>query len=153
MNDVPPPSEELIGLVAAYDLKVGELALALRELVLAEAPAAVEKAFEGYVLALWYSLTGKFGDAFCHIVLYRGHVNLGFNRGAELGDPDGLLQGSGKIIRHLKVERPEDLKRHYLRKFIRASIKHAKARERAKPPPQPRRRSGIKAKSGSSRRS
>lgn len=138
MTDAPPPTEELLALLSAYDLKVGELALALREMVLTEAPAAAEKTFDGYVLALWYSLTGKFGDAFCHIVLYRGHVNLGFNRGAELDDPEGLLLGSGKIIRHVKIEGPNDLKRRYLRKFIRAAVKHAKQRERAKPTQRPR---------------
>jgi hypothetical protein len=128
MTEPPPPSEELIGLLSAYDLKVGELALRLREMVLTEAPAAAEKAFTGYVLALWYSFSGKFGDAFCHIAVYRGHVNLGFNRGAELDDPKGLLLGEGKIIRHLKVWGPDDLKRPHVRKFIRAAIKHAKER-------------------------
>ena len=28
----------------------------------------------------------------------QNHVNLGFHRGAELDDPDGLLEGSGKLI-------------------------------------------------------
>jgi hypothetical protein len=132
MTESPPPSEELIGLLSTYDLKVGELALRLREMVLTEAPDAVEKAFAGYVLALWYSFSGKFGDAFCHIAVYRGHVHLGFNRGAELDDPKGLLRGEGKIIRHLKVEQEADLKRPHLRKFIRAAIKHAKSRQRTK---------------------
>jgi hypothetical protein len=132
MTEPPPPSEELIGLLSAYDLKVGELALRLREMVLTEAPDAAEKFYSGYVLALWYSFSGKFGDAFCHIAVYRGHVNLGFNRGAELDDPRALLLGEGRIIRHLKVEQAADLKRPHLRKFIRAAIKHAKSRQRAK---------------------
>ena len=61
------------------------------------------------------------------------HVNLMFNRGAELADPDGRLEGSGKIIRHLKVRVPEDLKQPHLRKFIRAAIKHAKSIAAARP--------------------
>lgn len=31
------------------------------------------------------------------------HVNVGFFRGAELADPDGLLEGSGRFMRHVKL--------------------------------------------------
>ena len=132
MTESRPPSEDLIRHLSHYDLKVGELALALRETVLEEAPAAVEKFFQVYALVFWYSLTGRMANAFCQVVVYTKGVNLMFNRGAELDDPDGVLEGEGKIIRHIKVRRPEDLKNPHLRKFIRASIKHAKsiARER-----------------------
>lgn len=119
-------------MLAQFDLKVGELALELREMVLDEAPAAVEKLLRVYALVFWYSLTGKMSDAFCQVVIYTKGVNLMFNRGAELEDPDGVLVGEGKIIRHIKVRRPEDLKNPHLRKFIRAALKHAKliAKER-----------------------
>lgn len=123
----PPPSEELIRLLSQFDLKVGELALELREIVLQQAPAAVEKLFRVYALVFWFSLTGKMGDAFCQVVVYPKGVNLMFNRGAELEDPDGVLVGEGKIIRHIKVRHPEDLNNPYLRKFIRAALKHAKS--------------------------
>ena len=127
MAKAPPPSEELIRLLSAYDLSVGELALALRSMVLEEAPAAIEKFFQGYALVFWYSVTGRMSGVICSVVVYTKGVNLMFNRGAELKDPDGLLEGEGKIIRHIKVRRPEDLKRPYLRKFIRAALKHAKS--------------------------
>jgi len=132
MIESRPPSEELIRLLSEFELKVGELALGLREIVLEEAPAAVEKLFRVYALVFWYSLTGRMTDAFVHVVIYPKGVNLMFNRGAELNDPDGVLVGEGKIIRHIKVRRPEDLKNRHLRKFIRAALKHAKARLKEK---------------------
>lgn len=132
MIDSRPPSEELIRLLSEFDLTVGELALGLREIVLEEAPAAVEKLVRVYALVFWYSLTGKMSDAFCQVVVYHKGVNLMFNRGAELQDPDGILVGEGKIIRHIKVRKPEDLKNPYLRKFIRAALKHAKLIEKEK---------------------
>ena len=132
MIESRPPSEELIRLLSQFDLAVGELALGLREIVLEEAPAAVEKLFRVYALVFWYSLTGRMTDAFVHVVVYPKGVNLMFNRGAELNDPDGVLVGEGKIIRHIKVRRPEDLKNRYLRKFIRAALRHAKARAKEK---------------------
>lgn len=121
-----PPSEELIRMLSDFDLSVGELALALREMVLKEVPEAVEKLFRVYVLVFSYSLSGKMSEAFCQVVIYPKGVNLMFNRGAELDDPDGVLVGEGKIIRHIKVRKPEDLKNKYLRSFIRASLKNAK---------------------------
>ena len=121
-----PPGEDLIRELSAFDLSVGELALALREMVLDEAPSAIEKIIRVYALVFWYSITGKMSDAFVQVVVYPKGVNLMFNRGAELEDPDRVLVGDGKIIRHIKVRRPEDLKNRYLRKFIRAALKHAK---------------------------
>jgi hypothetical protein len=123
---VPPPSDQLLSYLAEYDLSVGELALELREMVLTEAPQATEALFRSYAVSAAYSLTAKWTEGFCHVVVYPGHVNLGFNRGAELDDPDGLLIGSGKIIRHLKVAQREDLTRPYLRSFIRAAIRHSR---------------------------
>ena len=129
-TEVEPPSEELIRMLSRYDIKVGELALMLREMVLKEAPNAIEKLLQVYALVFWYSLTGKMSNAFVQIVVYPKGVNLMFNRGAELEDPDGVLVGEGKIIRHIKVRRLEDLKSPYLRKFINAALKHEKARAR-----------------------
>jgi len=132
MTKSTPPGEELIRELADFDLSVGELALALRDMVLEEVPTAVEKLFRVYALVFWYSLTGRMADAFVQVVVYPKGVNLMFNRGAELNDSDGVLVGEGKIIRHIKVRRPEDLKNRHLRKFIRAALKHAKARAKEK---------------------
>ena len=119
-------------MLSDFDLSVGELALVLREMVLKEVPEAVEKLFRVYALVFSYSLSGKMSEAFCQVVIYPKGVNLMFNRGAELDDPDGVLVGEGKIIRHIKVRKPEDLKNKYLRLFIRASVKNAKRIEKEK---------------------
>ena len=41
--------------------------------------------------------------AFAHVATYSAHVNVAFFRGADLDDPHGLLEGSGKYMRHVKV--------------------------------------------------
>ena len=41
--------------------------------------------------------------AFGYVGVYRAHVNIGFFYGAELPDPAGLLQGTGKRMRHVKA--------------------------------------------------
>ena len=44
--------------------------------------------------------------AFAYVNAFSAHVNVGFFRGAELADPAGLLVGTGKYMRHVKL-RPD----------------------------------------------
>ena len=41
---------------------------------------------------------------FAYVGVFKGHVNVGFFHGAALPDPAGLLQGTGKYMRHVKVK-------------------------------------------------
>jgi len=118
-----PPHPELLGFLSPYDRSIVELALAVRALMLEEAPSAIETIYDAYnAVALGYSFTGRLKDGFCHVAVYAGHVNLGFNRGAGLPDPQGVLQGSGKNVRHVRIGRQDDLAKPWLRRYIRAAI-------------------------------
>jgi len=118
-----PPARQLLSYLAAYDPHVSNLTLAVREVVLQEAPQAVESISKGYALAIGYSFTGKpLKDGFCHIVTYSTHVNLGFNRGAQLPDPKGILVGKGKSIRHITIRNESELERPYFRRYLQAAI-------------------------------
>jgi len=41
--------------------------------------------------------------AFAYVNVFRAHVNVGFFRGAEIADRDGLLEGAGRFMRHVKL--------------------------------------------------
>ena len=45
--------------------------------------------------------------AFAYVNAFQKHVNVGFYCGAEIADPNVLLEGTGKFMRHVKL-RPED---------------------------------------------
>ena len=47
--------------------------------------------------------------AFAYVNAFTAHVNVGFFRGAELADPAGLLEGTGKYMRHVKVRPDGDI--------------------------------------------
>jgi len=48
--------------------------------------------------------TACVGDAaFAYVNAFTAHVNVGFFRGAELADPERLLEGTGKFMRHVKL--------------------------------------------------
>ena len=52
--------------------------------------------------------TACVGDAgLADVNVFKAHVNVGFFRGAEMADSAGLLEGSGKFMRHVKL-RPDD---------------------------------------------
>jgi hypothetical protein len=43
-----------------------------------------------------------------------------------LPDPERLLQGNGKVVRHIKLESPADLDRPAIRKLMAVALKSAK---------------------------
>lgn len=128
------PPEELQRYLAAYDPAIAQLFLAARRAVLAAAPGASELIYDAYnAVAAAYTYSQRLKQAFCHVAAYPGHVNLGFNRGAELPDPAGALKGSGASIRHLRLTAPADLRAPALRALLRAAVRQGRALAPAKP--------------------
>lgn len=124
MTERLPP--ELARALAPYDPPIRRTFAAARAAILEHCPSAAELVYDSYnAVAAAYSFTGRLGDAFCHVAAYAKHVNLGFNRGSELRDPEGLLQGSGKHIRHIRLADAAAAEQPHVREFI------AQAAERA----------------------
>ena len=69
------------------------------------------------------------GDApFGYVNVFTAHVNVGFFHGAALPDPDGLLEGTGKFMRHVKLRPGTATNAAALRKLIAAAYTDIKAR-------------------------
>jgi len=117
-----PPDPQLLGFLEAYDRPIADLALALREIILEEVPEASESIYQVYTVAIWFGFSGKMKDMFCYIATNALHINLGFPRGSTLPDPNGVLEGDGKAMRHIKFASQRDLERSFVRCYIRASI-------------------------------
>ena len=66
---------------------------------------------------------GAAGRGFMSIGPQKGYVNLYFMNGIDLPDPDGLLEGTGKNMRHVKIRRPEDLKNRSLHALVRQAAR------------------------------
>jgi hypothetical protein len=75
--------------------------------------------------------TACVGDAaFAYVGAFKAHVNVGFFRGAELPDPHGLLEGTGKFMRHVKLRPGEDIDAEALRALIAAAYADIKKRRK-----------------------
>ena len=68
--------------------------------------------------------------AFAYVNAFRAHVNVGFFRGAEIADPTGLLEGTGKFMRHVKLRPGADCDAVALAKLIETAYADMKERVR-----------------------
>jgi hypothetical protein len=76
--------------------------------------------------------TACVGDAaFGYVNAFKDHVNVGFFRGAEIADPEGLLEGTGKFMRHVKIRPEDDVDARSLKKLIETAYADMKRRLKA----------------------
>lgn len=126
MNVPPPPLSDLIKFLQPYDPEIQELALGLRSLVLEVMAPCHENIYDAYsAVAIGYGFSDRLGDGIVHLAVYSKHVNLGFNHGAGLADPLGILEGTGKQIRHLTVKSQSDIGRPELKAYLRRARQQA----------------------------
>ena len=52
-----------------------------------------------------------------------GNVNFGFWRGIDIPDPEGILQGSGDKMRHVKLSSLNDIQKEVFEGFVKEAIK------------------------------
>ncbi len=134
-----PPPASLVKFLKPYDREIRELALQLRALLLKEMAPCYENIYDAYsAVAIGYGTSERLRDGIFHLAVYSKHVNLGFNDGAALADPKGILLGAGNQIRHITIKTPEDLARPEIRAYIRRARKKAlaDAKKLGEPPPQ-----------------
>jgi hypothetical protein len=120
-----PPDPEYLKLLLPYGEVIQELALATRKIILEGAPEASEFIYEVYTIADHFTFTERPGDAFVFTTTHANWVNLGFSFGSLLPDPDGLLRGAGKWIRHVRIAQTADLDTPGVRDLLRAATAQA----------------------------
>ena len=121
------PLRELLEFLYRYDSHVQSLALGLRKVVHEELAPCHEYIFEmrSKVVLLYGATARVIADGICNIGVFARHVTLAFPRGIELDDPRGILQGTGKAMRHVRLNRLSDLDQPHIRRYLRQARKHA----------------------------
>jgi hypothetical protein len=66
--------------------------------------------------------------AFAYVNAFQAHVNVGFFRGAEITDPDHLLEGAGKYMRHVKLRPRSHVDATALMELIKTAYSDMKQR-------------------------
>ncbi len=98
----------------------------LREIILSIHPDAVEVVRLGDRAATYGLGPKKMIEGYTYILPHTSWVNLGFFRGADLPDPDGLLEGTGKKLRHVKIRSVEAAENPAVRTLIEAALAERK---------------------------
>lgn len=99
----------------------------LRALVLAVHPEAVEVVRLGDNAASYGVGPKKMSEAYCYVMVQKSWVNLGFYYGTAVPDPAGLLEGTGKRLRHVKVRSPAEAQQPALRALVAAALAERRA--------------------------
>ena len=64
----------------------------------------------------------KNSEAYCYLIPFKEHVNFGFFYGTEI-DSDGILEGTGAKMRHIKIRNLADLENPKLKRLVQKAIK------------------------------
>jgi len=123
----------LAGYFAKYEPAMVKLGKALRARLRDRLPGLCEivYVYEAQdALVISYSPTERGSDGVCSIALYPSCVKLFFGQGARLAksDPNKLLQGSGKTVRHVVLNSVADFDRAEIEVLMVAALKLAKLR-------------------------
>jgi hypothetical protein len=95
-----------------------ELVQSLRKRVLSLGSPVTEEVKYGGILF-------SAGKPFCGIFSYANHVSLEFSAGASLLDTHKVLEGDGKLRRHIKLATAQDIERKHVGDYLALAYKAA----------------------------
>ena len=109
-------------LVSGVEPNLAAIARRLRAIIRAVDGITVETVRLGDNAATYGVGPRKMTDGYAYIMPKRGYINLGFYQGAMLSDPAGLLEGTGKGLRHVKIRSLADANRPPVRALIKQAL-------------------------------
>jgi len=121
------PAKQVAGFVGKFDPQVAKLVRAARRALRKRMPTAIEQVYDGYnFLAIGFCTTERTSDCIVSLAVSSKGVALSFYYGASLSDPDGILLGSGKQNRFIRLEDSRTLFRPAIESLLRAAICQAR---------------------------
>jgi hypothetical protein len=125
MTKSRPIHPEFQYLLEFKEQEVIDLFSDLRQYILELYPDSNELLYHTHALTSVFSISDKLSNAFCMLPIYTNHLNLGFNKGTLLKDPDKLLTGTGNLIRHIDVKKKSDYRNPKVKALIQEAIDFA----------------------------
>ena len=109
-------------LLAGVEPDLAAIARRLRAIIRAVDVNTVETVRLGDNAATYGVGPKKMTDGYAYIMPMRGYINLGFYQGAVLADPERLLEGTGKGLRHVKIRSLAEANRPPVRALVAAAL-------------------------------
>src|SRR5262252_3959251 len=118
------PDAQLREFLARYSPEIAKRARAVLATMRERLPGATELVYDNYNgLVIGFAPSGRASEAPFSIVVYPKYVRLFFLDGADLPDPDGLLEGTGKIVRSVVVDDAAVIDRPAVRRLMMEAIR------------------------------
>jgi len=118
---------DLQAFIDRYTPEIAALARACLAKMRAKLPGAAQLVYDNYnALAIGFGPSERASEAIFSIVLYPRWVTLFFLQGAGLPDPNQLLKGSGKVVRHIVLAAAADLDKPAIRALMTVALNRAK---------------------------
>lgn len=115
------PPTYISDFLGAYAPHIQEQALMLRHMLLERLPDISEQVdLPAKMMA--YTYGKKYKDVICVIIPSKQGLKLGFNRGVDLPDPFGQLQGSGKISRYVVIKSVQQIESPELATLVASAL-------------------------------
>jgi len=124
----PSPEKQLAGFIAKFTPEIATLIRGTRKKMRERLPRAVELVYDNYnFFVIGYGPSEKASEAIFSLAAYAKGVSLCFLQGAGLPDPHGLLRGSGKVVRNIRLESPATLGSTEVRALMKAALERARS--------------------------
>jgi hypothetical protein len=107
--------------LAGFTPEVRKLALQTRAFVLKMIPNSIEQV-DAKSRIIGYGFGPKYADTVCIIMPTKAGVNLGIAYAMELPDPQKILEGTGKLHRHVRLKESTDLDTPALKALLLAAL-------------------------------
>jgi len=114
-----PAEQQLASSIAKFSPEIAALAQSVLAAMTERYPSAIQLVYDNYnALAIGFGPTERASEAVFSIAVFPRWVSLFFLQGAGLPDPDGILQGSGNVARHIRLPSADTLNELSVKKMM-----------------------------------
>lgn len=122
----PSARKRLDGFVARFSPEIAKRARAALAIMRERLPGAFELVYDNaYALVVGFGPSERATAALFSVVIHPQKVSLCFLYGVDVPDPDGLLNGGGNQVRHIRIEDEKTLAKRNVRALMKAALEVA----------------------------
>ena len=121
------PERQLAGFIAKFTPETARLIRGARKKMRSLIPHALELVYDNYnFFVIGYGPSERASEAIFSLAAQAKGVSLCFLQGAGLPDPNGILRGTGNVVRSIRLESAASLDQPEIRQLMKTALARAK---------------------------